>query len=172
VRLSGTVYRAHNPKWAFAPESGAGAARTGGRFNPVGMAALYTSRRFETAWLEAQQGMPFKAQPLTLCAYTVACDDVLDLTDPAIRTANAITPADLACPWKDLATRGVIPPSWHIALRMRAAGIAAIIVPSYASGATTADVNVVFWAWSATPPHQILVIDDDQRLPRDDRSWT
>jgi RES domain-containing protein len=29
------------------------------------MAALYTSRRMETAWREAQQGFPFKAQPLT-----------------------------------------------------------------------------------------------------------
>ena len=171
MRLTGTVYRAHNAKWAFAPQSGAGAARTGGRFNPVGIPALYTARRFETAWLEAQQGMPFKAQPLTLCAYTVDCDDVLDLTDPAIQTANAIAPADLACPWQDLATRGVTPPSWRAAKRLQAAGIAAIIVPSYASGATTADVNVVFWDWHATLPHRVVVIDDNQRLPRDERSW-
>lgn len=172
MRLRGTVYRAHNPRWAFAPESGAGAARTGGRFNPLGMAALYTARRFETAWLEAQQGMPFKAQPLTLCAYAVDCDDVLDLTEPATLRANAITPADLACPWKDLATSGVTPPSWRVATQLRAAGTAAIIVPSYASGATIADVNVVFWSWSVIPPHQVLVIDNEQRLPRDDRSWT
>lgn len=172
MKLIGTVYRAHNPRWAFDPDSGAGAARTGGRFNPVGLATLYTSRRFETAWIEAQQGMAFKAQPLTLCAYTVACDDVLDLTDPATLAANAITRADLGCAWKDLATRGISPPSWDIGMRLRAAGIAAIIVPSFASGATPVDVNVVFWTWGAQPPHQVVVIDDDHRLPRNDLSWS
>lgn len=52
------------------------------------MAALYTSMRSETAWLEAQQGLPFKAQPMTLCAYRVDCADMLDLTDPAVRAAR------------------------------------------------------------------------------------
>ena len=55
MRLTGFIYRAHNPRWAFAPDSGQGAAFAGGRFNSVGMPALYTSLRFETAWLEAQQ---------------------------------------------------------------------------------------------------------------------
>ena len=107
MRLTGFVYRAHNPRWAFAPDSGAGAALVGGRFNPVGMPALYTSQRFETAWLEAQQAFPFKAQPMTLCAYEVDCEDVLDLTDPATSAAHGIEPADLACPWKDLSTREI-----------------------------------------------------------------
>jgi RES domain-containing protein len=74
--LDPMLYRAHNPRWAFAPTSGRGAALYGGRFNPAGTPALYTSMRPETAWLEAQQGFPFKPQPLTLCAYEVDCDDV------------------------------------------------------------------------------------------------
>jgi RES domain-containing protein len=68
MRLRTTVYRAHNPRWSFAPLSAAGAARYGGRFNPTGMEVLYTFRRFETAWLEAQQGFAFKAQPLERAA--------------------------------------------------------------------------------------------------------
>jgi len=36
----------------------------------------------ETAWLEAQQGFAFKPQPLTICAYDVDSDPILDLTDP------------------------------------------------------------------------------------------
>jgi RES domain-containing protein len=32
----------------------------------------------ETAWLEAQQGFAFKAQPLTICAYDVDCADIAD----------------------------------------------------------------------------------------------
>jgi RES domain-containing protein len=171
VKLAGLVYRAHNPKWAFAPDSGEGAAVAGGRFNPVGMPALYTALRFETAWLEAQQAFPFKAQPMTLCAYDVDCEDVLDLTDVNTLTEHGITPEDLACPWKDLSTRGIRPPSWQITERLFVANTAGIIVRSFATGAVAADVNVVFWDWAPDPPHQVRVIDDDRRLPRDVSSW-
>ena len=171
MRLTGFVYRAHNPRWAFEPGSGLGAAMTGGRFNPVGMPTLYTALRFETAWLEAQQAFPFKAQPMTLCAYEVDCEDVLDLTDPVILAAHGIAAADLACPWKDLSTRGIRPPSWDITARLVAAKTAGVIVPSFAKGATAADLNAVFWYWAADPPRQVRVIDDDRRLPKDARSW-
>ena len=171
MKLAGLVYRAHNPKWAFAPDSGEGAAVAGGRFNPVGMPALYTALRFETAWLEAQQAFPFKAQPMTLCAYDVDCEDVLDLTDVNTLTEHGITPEDLACPWKDLSTRGIRPPSWQITERLFAANTAGIIVRSFATGAVAADVNVVFWDWAPDPPHQVRVIDDDRRLSNDMSPW-
>ena len=112
------------------------------------MAALYTSRRMETAWREAQQGFPFKAQPLTVCAYEVDCADVADLTDPATLSALGVTQADLSCPWEDLVDRRKTPPSWSLARRLSAAGTAAIMVPSFAPGAVEDDVNVVFWRWS------------------------
>jgi RES domain-containing protein len=82
LKFVGTVYCAHNPRWSWAPESGDGAALWVGRFNRIGQPTLYTSLRFETAWLEAQQAFPFKARPLTICTYAVDCDDVLDLTPP------------------------------------------------------------------------------------------
>ena len=171
MRLTGLVYRAHNPRWAFAPDFGDGAAFGGGRFNPVRMPALYTSLRFETAWLEAQQAFPFKAQPMTLCAYEVDCEDIIDLTNRETIAAHGIAEADLACAWKDLSTRGIKPPSWAITERLLTEGTAGIIVPSYAKGATTGDINVVFWDWTTRPPHQVRVIDDNRRLPRDARSW-
>jgi RES domain-containing protein len=171
VRLTGLVYRAHNPRWAFAPDSGDGAAHYGGRFNPVGVAALYTSLRMETAWLEAQQGFVFKAQPMTLCGYQLDCDDIADLTDPDVLASLGVTPAELACAWEDLQARGAAPPSWLVAERLRAAGYAGIRVRSFAAGATERDVNAVFWTWSIAPPHQVRVVDDFARLPRDDLSW-
>jgi RES domain-containing protein len=171
VRLTGTVFRAHNPRWSFAPVSGAGAALYGGRFNPVGMAALYTSRRMETAWLEAQQGLVFKPQPLTICAYDVDCDDVADLTEAHQTAALEVDPADMACAWEDIASRGAIPPSWVIARRLKANGVAAIIAPSYAPGSLITDRNVVFWQWSEAGRHTVTVIDELRRLPRDARSW-
>ncbi len=171
MRLTATVYRAHHPKWSFEPISGAGAAAAGGRFNAVGMPALYTSFRYQTAWLEAQQGFAFKAQPMTLCAYDVDCEDVLNLTDDAVLRDAGEAPSVLACPWKDLATRGLVPPSWALARRLAAQGIAGIVVPSFASGAGSDDINVVFWRWGAAPPRQVRVVDDERRLPRDARSW-
>lgn len=164
------VYRGHHPRWSFAPESGEGARLHGGRFNPPGVAALYTSSRPETAWLEAQQGFPFKAQPLTLCEYVVECKDVLDLTNTRVLAEVGVRTRDLACAWEDLANRSLEPPTWALARRLIAAGCAAIIVPSFAAGATVRDVNVVFWDWSSTAPHRVQVVDDEGRLPRDDRS--
>jgi hypothetical protein len=81
-----------------------------------------------------------------------------------------ISPADLACPWKDLSTRGIKPSSWEAMERLVAAGTAGVMVPSFAKGAVTADVNVVFWNWASDPPHQVRVVDYDGRLPRSMRA--
>lgn len=108
---------------------------------------------------------------MTLCAYEVDCENILDLTSAAILAANGISPAALACPWKDLVTRGIKPPSWQITEHLVAAGTAGVIVPSFAKGAVAADVNVVFWDWALDLPHQVRVVDDEGRLPRDAGSW-
>lgn len=171
MRLRTTVWRAHHPRWSFAPASGEGAAAHGGRFNAVGRPALYTSLRPETAWLEAQQGFAFKAQPMTVCGYDVDCEAVVDLTDSATLRDLAIDPAVLGCAWEDLASRGQTPPSWRLADRLIAEKVAGIVVPSYAAGSGAIDRNVVFWLWTDDLPHRVRVIDDHQHLPLNDLSW-
>lgn len=171
MRLTAAVYRALHPRWAFEPLSGKGAALFGGRFNPKGTEALYTSLRLETAWLEAQQGFAFKAQPMTVCGYETDCEDIADLTDPSERARLGVHAAELSCAWEDLAARRLMPPSWAVASRLMAGGVAGILVPSFAPGATAHDVNAVFWRWSDAPPHIVRVIDHHGRLPKDDRSW-
>lgn len=171
MRFIGRVFRAHNPRWSFAPQSGDGAARHGGRFNPVGTPALYTSLRMETAWLEAQQGFAFKPQPLTVCAYDVDSEPILDLTTQPGADGPDFSPATLACPWEDFADRGETPPSWALARTLIAGGAAGIIVPSFAPGATSQDRNLVFWKWSDRPPSRVAVIDDERRLPISAASW-
>jgi RES domain-containing protein len=135
------------------------------------MLALYTSRRIETAWLEAQQGFAFKAQPMTLCAYEVDCADIVDLADGAELARLGIDAADLSCAWEDFASQGQVPPTWALTRRLLTEGAAGAVVPSFAPGAARADVNVVFWRWSDRLPHRIALIDPFGRLPRDDRSW-
>jgi RES domain-containing protein len=172
VRLKAQVYRAHHPGWAFAPTSGAGAAHHGGRFNRTGRPALYTSLSWDCAWTEAQQGFPFKAQPVTIFAYDVDCEDVEDLADAATRARLGIAMQDLACAWEDLADRGEEPPSWAIAERFASRGVAGIVIPSFAPGATASMRNAVFWDWHADPPHQVRVVNGLGRLPRDRASWS
>jgi RES domain-containing protein len=52
IALKAYAYRVHDPKWSFAPVSGAGAARMGGRANRAGVNALYLSLEPETALAE------------------------------------------------------------------------------------------------------------------------
>lgn len=165
-RFTGIVYRAHHPKWAFAPESGEGAKLHGGRFNRPGVAALYTALTLETAWTEAQQGFPFKAQPMMMCAYRVDCAAVLDLREEAVRSEAAVSLDDLGCAWEDLAGRRAEVPSWRAAEDVSAAGACAAIVPSFAPGATARGSNLVFWSWGRDGACEVSVIDDFGRLAR------
>ena len=157
--------------WALDPVSGEGARARGGRFNRPGIAALYTSMSPETAWLEAQQGFAFKAQPVTICAYGVDCDGVLDLTSDAERVAAGTSLAELGSAWEDFATTGKPVPTWLLADRLIDRGCAGIIVPSFAARATARDAKLVFWKWAAVLPHKVVVIDDERRLPVNQDSW-
>ncbi len=171
MRFRGVVYRAHNPKWAFSPLSGDGAKETGGRFNPRGRAALYTSLTIKCMFKEATQGLGRKFDPLTVCSYEVDCEDIVDLRSDADRGLHKIALDDLSCAWARLAHDGKPVPSWRLAERLIASRNAGILVPSFAPGATPDDVNLVLWDWSDNLPHQIKVHDPDRRLPKNASSW-
>jgi RES domain-containing protein len=157
IRYQGIVYRAHHPQWAYPPTSGEGAARHGGRFNPNGVKALYTSENFNTAVLEAQQGFALKFQPLTICAYDVDCTDVVDLTTTSV-------PHDLGCAWEELADLGRYPPTWELYKDLRAQNVSAVRVRSFAANSAPTNINVIFWDWAELPPHKVIAIDDEGRL--------
>nr|WP_294518225.1 hypothetical protein [uncultured Rhodopila sp.] len=61
------------------------------------MQAFYTARQFETTGIEARQGFPFKAQPMTLCAYEVDWTLSIRPIRP-LGAAQRVTAADLAVP--------------------------------------------------------------------------
>ncbi len=146
--------------WAFAPLSGNGAKRYGGRFNRPKSPALYTSLDLTTAWMEAQQGFPFKAQPMTIVAYEVDCANIANLNDPDTLKTLGLTPSELACPWEDLATQKQDPPTWKLVDRLHTLGITGIQCRSFAPGCTEQNHNLILWKWADTPPNSIRVIDD------------
>jgi RES domain-containing protein len=171
LRLQATCFRAHHPKWSFKPLSGDGAAVHGGRFNPKGMPALYLALSIETAIREASREYAFKIEPCTLCCYEVDCADIADLRTDARCAEYGVAPTELSSAWHSAALERKEPASWRLAQRLIARGIAGILVPSFAPGATRSDQNLVLWDWSERPPHQVRVFDPSGRLPRNQLSW-
>ncbi|MBY0421487.1 MAG: RES domain-containing protein [Parvularculaceae bacterium] len=169
MRFTGFVWRAHNPEWSWDPESGEGARLHGGRFNPKGVAALYTSLDVLTAIQEASPlGRPFS--PITLCQYEIDCDALVDMRTASSRRAAGVSEASLDCPaWRAEMLVGRSPESHLVAARLIAGGAAGLIVRSYAPGAD--GFNLVLWRWSKDLPHRVRVIDPEQRLPKDRSSW-
>jgi RES domain-containing protein len=74
-----TLYRIHNPRWAYLPTSGAGAAKHGGRANRPGVEALYLSSDVDTALAEYQQAAPV-LPPGTIVSYTVSLSKIADFS--------------------------------------------------------------------------------------------
>lgn len=170
MRYLGTVYRMVDPRWSYAPDSGKGAKQRG-RFNRVGQEALYTSLDYQTAFKEVQYGLP-RPQPYVICAFEVDCEDILDLTDPLICSNWGISQADLACNWRYISlVNHKDPPTWLMVDQLLNKGIAGIKVRSFAKTATSMDTNIVFWAWKISQPHQVKIIDDATRLPKNPASW-
>ena len=157
--------------WAYTPLSGEGAKKYGGRFNRPGIITLYTSLDPTTAWMEAQQGFPFKPQPMTLVAYQVDCDNIADLNNSEVQRIIGCTPDELGCAWEDMADQNREPPTWLLADRLQTNGVAGLLVRSFAPGCSENNCNLVLWQWSNTVPHSVQVIDDLSRLPKTPDSW-
>lgn len=166
MRFRGTVYRAHNPQWAWTPLSGEGAWRYGGRFNRRGVTALYCSLSPLTAIREAQPlGRPM--QPLTLCAYDVDAEPVFDAADSALLRAAGATEADIVCPtWEADMLEGSVAASQRLADGLIAQGYVGMLVRSFAVGADERDLNLVMWRWGDGRPTRVVLIDEEDRLAR------
>ena len=166
MRLRGIVYRAHNPRWSWPPVSGEGARLHGGRFNRIGVAALYTSLSPVTALREAGTlGHPL--QPLLLCAYEIDAEPVFDSLDLRARDIHAVTDADVGCPgWEWDMHGGSVPASQALADRLITAGYVGMRVRSFVPGSDEQDLNLVLWHWGDRMPSRVVLIDDEGRLTR------
>ena len=120
---------------------------------------------------EMGHGFGHRFEPLTVCAYDVDVEDIVDLRGEDGRAAAGVTLADLACPWALDRAEGRTPASWRVATDLMAAGAAGILVPSFANRAKSDAANLVLWRWGDAPPLAIAVFDPSGRLPVDQSSW-
>jgi RES domain-containing protein len=160
-------YRALPPRWAHLPESGAGAAIGGGRFNRIGLEARYLALTPHCA-LEEYRATAALIPPATLVCYTVTAEDVVDFTGGY--SADQWSPiwAEAYCNWRQLAFYDKVePPSWKIGNLVSNAGYAGIL---YRSAVDVTGTCLVLYprnsAKFTAPVH-----DPDQLLPRNAESW-
>jgi RES domain-containing protein len=162
-------HRAFTPRWAHAPESGAGAALVGGRFNRPGVEARYLAATAQTALAEYQGESPLLL-PATLVTFMVTARNIVDFTagyDPAHWTPIW---AEAHGNWKGLAfLEGIEPPTWVIGDIVRDAGHPGILYRSlrHPDGVCL----VLFPQLQAQTGFVARVHDPSQTLPRDDASW-
>jgi len=163
MRHNGLLYRALNPIYARDPLSGEGARRHGGRFNPKGMHALYTSLSVMTALREANQIGTL--QPTTLVAYEADIGPIFDATDAAELSAQGLTEADLAADdWRLSMLETGKAPTQALAERLKSMGYAGLRVRSFAKGASRHDLNLILWVWGPNLPGRVRLVDDEGRL--------
>lgn len=165
TRIQGKLYRALNPIYAREPMSGRGAELYGGRFNPKGVPALYTSLSVMTAIKEANQ--VGSLQPTTLVSYEAEIESVFDSRDDSALAAEGMDAAALAdATWRDQMKTAGEASTQAFARRLLAAGHNGLLVRSFAPGASVDDLNLVLWKWGERAPSRLILIDDENRLSR------
>ncbi|MGE4126394.1 MAG: RES family NAD+ phosphorylase [Pusillimonas sp.] len=163
-----TLYRAHTPRWASRPTSGAGAAIRGGRFNREGVEALYLSLEELTALREYQQTSPL-LPPCTLCSYTATLENLVDLRKLHHGESWDDLWHDWSEDWRHLKFElHIEPPSWVLGDLVRNKGYTGILFPSQTNEGGT---NIVVFLDRIKNTNKIKVNDPFGQLPRDQASW-
>ncbi|HET7413371.1 MAG TPA: RES domain-containing protein [Pararhizobium sp.] len=160
----GPLYRALNPVYAREPLSGRGAELYGGRFNPKGIPALYCSLTVLAALREANRVGSF--QPVALVAYDAEIDRVFDGRDEAALKAEGMDVAALADNgWREQMKAAGEARTQIFARHLIDMGCHALLVRSFAPGATAHDLNLVLWQWGDEPPARLTLIDEGRLSP-------
>lgn len=149
--------------------SGVGAAKAGGRWNPVGLQAIYASLEIRTATEEAYQnfntfGFPLTTiQPRVTAGARASLESVLDLTVAKIRKAIGFSKTEL-CTEDWMAIQNSGDESWTqtIGRACFSAGFEGLIAPS---ARLQQGRNIVIFPENLSGTDQISIIAEDQ-LPK------
>ncbi len=163
---SHTLWRAFVPQWAHLPLSGEGAARFGGRWNPVGAKTIYAALELSTAWAEYNQS--FVQHPALIAQFELHGARLADLTDAAVLNRFDAAPDIHRCQWRAMLDVGGTPPTYLLRERLIGEGIHGAIYPSFMSPGGTC---VALWRWNEEGAPRLEVIDPDHRLPKTPASW-
>ncbi len=160
------LWRAFVPRWSYMPLSGEGAARFGGRWNPVGVPAIYAARELSTAWAEYNQG--FVQHPALIARMELSGADLVDLTDEAALERLGLDPSIHDCEWRAALDAGDEPATHRLYRRLVRQKKHGIIYPSFMSPGGTC---VALWKWNGKGAPRLEIVDPDGRLPKSPASW-
>jgi len=160
----GPLYRALNPVYVRDPLSGRGAELYGGRFNPKGRPNLYTSLDPSTALREANQ--VGSLQPTVLVSYRADLGPIFDTRNAdALESYNISAEVLSNTGWRAAMLNGLVVPTQVFAERLIIEGYSGVLVRSFASGTTPANLNLILWRWTGQTC-TLEVVDDEDRLGR------
>jgi RES domain-containing protein len=169
TRLKETAaYRVLVPKWSFAPTSGEGAGKHGGRANRPCLDALYLSLDAETALKEYKQ-VSSLLPPGLLVSYVLTVEPVVDFRSgyDAARWSNIWE--DFFCDWREIwFQQHVEPPSWAVGDEVIRHGFKGILFQSRFAPQGT---NLVIYPARFDENDSIAVYDPGNALPKNQESW-
>ena len=160
-----TLWRAYVPSWAHLPLSGGGAARFGGRWNPVGQTTIYAALELSTAWAEYNQG--FVQHPATIAQLALTGARLADLTDAAVFRALGIDDDIHHCEWRAALDAGEMPATHRLQARL-IGDYDGVIYPSFMSKGGSC---LALWRWNVNGAPELRITDPEGRLPRTPASW-
>lgn len=161
-----TLWRAFVPRWAHLPLSGEGAARFGGRWNPVGAKTIYAALELSTAWAEYNQS--FVQHPALIAQFELEGARLANLTDTDVLEQLGAAPDVHQCQWRHMLDAGKIPPTHVLREKLLAEGVDGVIYPSFMSPGGTC---VALWRWNLRHGPRLTVTDPEHRLPKTPVSW-
>ena len=160
------LWRAYVPRWSYLPLSGEGAARFGGRWNPVGVPTIYAARELSTAWAEYNQG--FVQHPALIAQLELVGARLADLTDPAVLEVWSLDESIHRSEWRSDLDNGVVPATHLAYQRLLGGGLHGVIYPSFMSPGGSC---VALWRWNGPEAPELRIVDPDGRLPTSPASW-